>query len=135
MSSLAFLACSATSGRTAACEKKPIAGFPGSSNKVEGVLPRVLPHGRTILPLALRFCRGHCCSQRARRASEMSQSCLHGVVCSKGLLGAPMGSRRSMCLGAHTLLSLTATQYGFYCLGRYIQALLVVLILCAVKSL
>ena len=59
MSSLASLTCSATSGKIVACEKKPIAGFPGSSDKVEGVLPRVLPHGRSVLPLALRFCRAH----------------------------------------------------------------------------
>ena len=39
MSSPASLACSATPGKTAAREKMPIAGLPGSSNKVEGVLP------------------------------------------------------------------------------------------------
>ena len=48
MSSLASLTCSATPGKTAARRKMPFAGFPGSSNKVEGVLPR-----------ALRFCREH----------------------------------------------------------------------------
>ena len=51
MSSLVSLKCSATPGKAAAFEKKPIPGFPGSSNKVEGVLPRVLPGGRT-------FCQG-----------------------------------------------------------------------------
>ena len=47
MSSLASLTCSATPGKPAACKRKPIPGFPGSSSKVEGVLPRVLPGGRT----------------------------------------------------------------------------------------
>ena len=48
MSSPAFLTCSAPPGKSAACNKMPIAGFPGSSNKVEGILPRVLPGGRTF---------------------------------------------------------------------------------------
>ena len=51
MSSLASLTCPATPGRTAARKSMLIAGFPGSSNKVEGVLPRFLPGGRT-------FCQG-----------------------------------------------------------------------------
>ena len=57
MFSLASLTCSATPGQTAAREEKPIAGLPGPNDKVEGVLPRVLPSGRTLLPIALRFCR------------------------------------------------------------------------------
>ena len=48
MSSPASLTCSATPGKPAAREKMPSAGFHGSSNQVEGVLPRVLPVGRTF---------------------------------------------------------------------------------------
>ena len=48
MPSPSSLTCSATPDRTAACKKMPIAGFPGSSYKVEGVLLRVLPVGRTF---------------------------------------------------------------------------------------
>ena len=63
MFSLASLTCSATPGKTAAREEKPIAGLPGPNDKVEGVLPRVLPSGRTLLPVALRFCRVPCRQQ------------------------------------------------------------------------
>ena len=35
----AFLLCSATSGLNAPYQKKPIAGFPGASNKGEGFMP------------------------------------------------------------------------------------------------
>ena len=48
MSLPASLTCSATPGKTAARSKMPTAGFHGSSNKVEGVLARVLPVGRTF---------------------------------------------------------------------------------------
>ena len=48
MSSPASLTCSASPGGIAARRKLPIAGLFGSSNKVEGVLPRVLPAGRTF---------------------------------------------------------------------------------------
>lgn len=59
MFSLVSLTCSATSGKTVARTKKPIASSPGSSNNVEGDLPRVLPVGTTtadgseVLPRAL----------------------------------------------------------------------------------
>ena len=48
MSSRASLTCSATRGKPAAGSKMLVASFPGSSNKVEGVLPRVVPVGRTF---------------------------------------------------------------------------------------
>ena len=48
VSSSASLTCSATPGKSAARIKMPIAGFHGSSNKVEGILPRVLLAGRTF---------------------------------------------------------------------------------------
>ena len=48
MYSPASLACSATPGKTAAREEVLMAGFPGSTNKAEGVLPGVLPVGRTF---------------------------------------------------------------------------------------
>ncbi len=59
MSSLACLTSSANNGKSAAREQRPMAGFPGSSGKVEGVLPRDLPDGRIVLPLALRFRGAH----------------------------------------------------------------------------
>ena len=37
--------CPAPSGKIAAPHKKPIAGFPGSSNKQEGILPANTPSG------------------------------------------------------------------------------------------
>ena len=58
-SSLAALTCLTTPGKTAACNKEPIDGFPRSSRTVGAVLPSFLPNGRTVLPGALRFCRAH----------------------------------------------------------------------------
>ena len=55
LTSCASLSCSAAYGKTAAHQKKPIAGFPGSGNKQEGVLPGVEPAGRMFCPRPIRF--------------------------------------------------------------------------------
>ena len=64
MTSCASPPCSATSGKIAAHHNKPTAGFPGSSNKQEGVLPGVKPNGRMFCPWPTRFAvhPGHCSS-------------------------------------------------------------------------
>ncbi len=46
MTFCAIFPCSANSGKDPASRKKPIAGFPGGSNKGEGILPGVLPASR-----------------------------------------------------------------------------------------
>ena len=86
MSSLASLTCSTTPGKTAACKKKPIPGFPSSNNKVEGVLPRVLSW-QNPLPRALRFCREHCLREGfpGSRIVFPFHSCWWGLLlCYKG---------------------------------------------------
>ena len=55
MTSCACLPCSAAFGKIAAHQKKPIAGFPGSSNKQEGVLPAIKPVGRRLCPWPIKF--------------------------------------------------------------------------------
>ena len=53
MTLCAFLSCSVTSSTR--CQKEAIAGFPGSSNKMQGVAPRVLSaSARNIEPRTLQ---------------------------------------------------------------------------------
>ena len=90
--------------------KAPVDGFPGPSDTVEAVLPRLLPDGRTILPWALRFCRAHwlpgcsgvllpkqvlqICVTARRRAEMRDHSREVRLAASKG---EPKGSVEARC--------------------------------------
>ena len=71
--------CSTPSGKTAAPQKKPIAGFPSSSNKHEGVLPADKPAG-------------------LYSAKGQLTSAIHPVYCS-------LGERSGFCAGIRCTMS------------------------------
>ena len=79
MTSCASLPCSAADGKIVAHQKKPIAGFPGSGNRQESVLPGVKPAGRMFCPRQISFAvhPAHACRQQHRPPLRFGQRWAH----------------------------------------------------------
>ena len=109
MNSCGSLPCSATSGKIAAHQKKSNAGFPGSSNKQEGILQEsqlaeYSAHGQSVLPLTLWNCT-HPATPLSNLLTKPQQiRWREFLIASPAGLSGPISDKRPLALIRHPLI-------------------------------